>query len=188
MVRIRSLGSAILVHRPRANAITTDLAERRVATGNPAKVRHAITRNLGANRDLTTMLESVVGTWPMIYDAAIVGVDGKAILDTNPNLVGKTVPDRPDFQTVQDAKFRRQLRLVYNPPTVYDVCMPLLLNREPFGSIRLGISTIFLRNDITPKLYDAVIFSGISIFLHLLLTVGLSHIALGPPRVSHPPS
>jgi uncharacterized membrane protein len=49
-----------------ANAITTDLAERRVATSNPAKVRHAITRNLGANRDLTTMLESVVGTWPMI--------------------------------------------------------------------------------------------------------------------------
>jgi hypothetical protein len=72
-----------------------------------------------------------------------VDVDGKAILDTNPNLVGKTVPDRPDFQMVQDAKFRRQLRLVYNPPTVYDVRMPLLLNREPFGSIRLGIFNHF---------------------------------------------
>ena len=152
----------------------------RVDTNNPAKVRRAIADYLATDLDLNTMLESVSGDWPMIQDAAIVDADGKAILHTNPGLIGKAVPDRPDFQIVQDAKFRRQLRLVYNPPTVYDVRMPLQLNGEPFGSIRLGVSTVFLKNEITPRLQHAVIFSGISILLSLLLAAGLSHIALGP--------
>src|ERR1700732_1998465 len=157
-----------------------DLTSTRVDTSNPVKVRRAIAEYLATNLDLNTMLESVLTDWPMIYDAAIVDSDGKAILHTNPDLVGKTVPDRPDFKIVQNAKFRRQLRLVYNPPTIYEARLPLQLNGQPFGSIRLGISTIFLKNEITPKLHDAVIFSGISILLSLVLAAGLSHLALGP--------
>jgi signal transduction histidine kinase len=157
-----------------------DLTSTRIDTSNPVKVRRAIADYLATNLDLNTMLESVLTDWPMIYDAAIVDSDGKAILHTNPDLVGKTVPDRPDFKVVQKAKFRRQLRLVYNPPTIYEARLPLQLNGQPFGSIRLGISTVFLKNEITPKLHDAVIFSGISILLSLVLAAGLSHLALGP--------
>jgi PAS domain S-box-containing protein len=162
-----------------ANAIP-DLTSTRVDTSNPAKVRSAIADYLATNLDLNTMLESVVTDWPMIYDAAIVDTDGKAILHTTADLVGKTVPERPDFQIVQDAKFRRQLRLVYNEPTLYEMRVPLRLNGELFGSIRLGISTVFLRSEITPRLKHAVIFSGISILLSLVLAAGLSQIALGP--------
>jgi hypothetical protein len=122
-----------------------------VDTSNPTKPRLAIADYVAINHDLNTMLESVVNDWPMIQDAAIVNGDGKAVLHNNPDLVGKTVPDRPDFQIVQDAKFRQQLRLIYNQPTIYDVRMPLVLNGEPLGSIRLGISTIFLKHEITPK-------------------------------------
>ena len=162
-----------------ANAIP-DLTSTRIDTTNPVKVRRAIAEYLATNQDLNTMLESVLTDWPMIYDAAIVDSDGKAILHTNPDLVGKVVPERPDFKIVQGAKFRRQLRLVYHPPTIYEARLPMQLNGQPFGSIRLGISTVFLKNDITPKLQQAVIFSGISILLSLLLAAGLSHLALGP--------
>ena len=162
-----------------ANAIP-DLTSTRVDITNPAKVRSAIADYLATNLDLNTMLESVVTDWPMIYDAAIVDNDGKAILHTNADLVGKTVSARPDFQIVQDAKFRRQLRLVYNEPTLYEVRVPLRLNGELFGSIRLGISTVFLRSEITPRLKHAVIFSSMSILLALVLAAALSHIALGP--------
>jgi signal transduction histidine kinase len=157
-----------------------DLTSTRIDTNNPVKVRRSIAYYLSTNLDLNTMLDSVVGNWPMIQDAAIVDSDGKAILHTNPDLVEKTVPNRPDFKIVQDAKFRRQLRLVYNPPITYEVRLPLQLNNEPFGSIRLGISTVFLKKELTPKLHDAVIFSGISILLSLVLAAGLSHLALGP--------
>ena len=110
-----------------ANA-APDLSSTKVDTTNPQATRRAIAYYLSTDRDLNNFLESVVGTWPIIYDAAIVDSDDKAILHTNPDLVGKLVPDRPDFHMVENANFRRQFRMVYNPPTVYDVRIPLQLD------------------------------------------------------------
>jgi signal transduction histidine kinase len=157
-----------------------DLSSTPVDTTHPEDVHRAVAYYLGTDRDLNNTLESVVGSWPIIYDAAIVEADGKAILHTNPDLIGKLVPDRPQFQVVKDASFRKQLRMVYNPPTVYDVRMPLQLGGAPFGTIRVGVSTVFLRNEITPRLRHAVVFSCAAILLSLLLAAGLSHLALGP--------
>jgi signal transduction histidine kinase len=163
-----------------ATTVMPDLADTRVDTNNPLKVRQAITEYLRTDTDLNAILNSVSGDWSMIQDASVVGVDGKAILHTNAELNGKAVPSRPDFQVLQDAKFRKQLRLVYNSATVYEVRMPLLLNGQDFGSIRLGVSSAFLKHDIAPRVEHAVIFSGISVLLSLLLAAGLSHLALGP--------
>jgi signal transduction histidine kinase len=162
-----------------ANAIP-DLTSTRIDTSNPAKLRRAVAYYLSTNLDLNTMMESVVTDWPMVQDAAIVDADGRAILHTRSDMVDQIVPSRPDFQSVQDAKFRQQLRLVYHEPTLYDMSVPLRLNGVLFGSIKLGVSTVFLRSDITPRLKHAVIFSGISILLSLVLAAGLSNIALGP--------
>ena len=162
-----------------ANA-APDLSSTKVDTTNPQATRRAVAYYLSTDRDLNNFLESVVGTWPIIYDAAIVDSDGKAILHTNPDLVGKLVPDRPDFHTVENAKFRRQFRMVYNPPTVYDVRIPLQLDGARFGSIRVGVSTVFLKNELTPRLQQAVVFSSIAILLSLILAAGLSNLALGP--------
>jgi len=162
-----------------ANA-APDLTSTKVDTTNPEAMRRAVAYYLGTDRDLNNFLESVVGTWPIIYDAAIADGDGKAILHTNPDLIGKPTPNRPDFQLVQNANFRRQFRMVYNPPTVYDVRIPLQLDSASFGSIRVGVSTVFLKNELTPRLQQAVVFSSIAILLSLILAAGLSHIALGP--------
>jgi PAS domain S-box-containing protein len=157
-----------------------DLSSTRVDTSNPEAVRRGIAYYLGTDRDLNAMLESVVGSWPTVYDMAIMDTDGKAILDTDPNLVGKKIADRPDFAILQGASFRQQLHMVYNPPTVYEVRIPLRLNNQVFGSIRAGVSTVFLRNELTPRLQRAVELSGIAVFCSLILSALLSRIALGP--------
>jgi PAS domain S-box-containing protein len=163
-----------------ATKAAPDLSSTRVDTSNPQAVRRAIAYYLGTDRDLNNFLESVVGSWPMIYDAAIVDSEGNAILHTNPDLIGKRVPDRPTFERVEDAGFRQQLRFVYNPPTIYDVRMPLQLDGAPFGSIRVGVSTVFLKNELTPQLQHALLFSSTAILFSLVLAAGLSHLALGP--------
>ncbi len=163
-----------------ATSATPDLSSTRVDTTNPEAVRAAIAYFLGTDRDLNSMMESIVGSFPVIYDAAIVDADGKAILHTNPDLIGQPVPSRPDFQSVRDAGFRQQLRLVYSPAAVYDVSMPLQLGGAPFGGIRVGVSTVFLKNEITPPLHRALIFSITAILFSLVLAAGLSRLALGP--------
>ena len=163
-----------------ASNAAPDLSSTRIDTNNPEALRRGISYYLGTDRDLNTMLESVVGSWPTIYDAAILDADGKALLDTDPNFVGKKIEDRPDFSTLQNAGFRRKLGLVYHAPTVYDVHIPLLLNGQMFGSIHVGVSTVFLRNELTPRLQRALTLSAIAVLCSLMLAALLSHIALGP--------
>jgi signal transduction histidine kinase len=163
-----------------ATNATPDLASTKVDTSDPKAMHKAIAYYLSTDRDLNNMLESIVGSWPIVYDAAIVDADGKAILHTNPDLMGEDVPDRLDFQLVQHAKFREQLALVYSAPSVYDVSMPLRLNDTPFGSVHVGISTVFLKSEVTPRLQHALFFSGLAILLALVLAAGLSRLALGP--------
>lgn len=163
-----------------ANDAIPDLSSTRVNTRDPEAVRRAIADYLSTDKDLNDMVDSVVSNWGMLYDAAVVDTTGKVIMHSDPYKVGKPAVDRPEFQQVQNARFRRQIRMVYHPPTVYDVRMPLQLNGAPFGTIRLGISTVFLKNELTPGLREAVISSAVAILVSFLLALILSNIALGP--------
>lgn len=157
-----------------------DLTSTRVDTNDPAAVRRAVAEYLPMDTNLLNNLESEVALWPYVYDASVVDANGKALLHTNPQLVGKQIAPRPDFHSVTAARFRAQLRLVYNPSPVYDVSFPLQLYGAPFGTIHIGVSTVFLQSEITPRLLHALYFSIASIFVSLLLAAGISNVALGP--------
>src|ERR1700688_999888 len=159
-----------------------DLSSTRIDTNDPAAVRRALADYLPMDTNLLSNLESEVALWPFIYDASVMDANGKALLHTNPKLIGKQVVPRPDFHEVTTARFREQLRLVYSPAAVYDVSFPLQLNGAPFGKIHIGVSTVFLQSEITPRLLHAVYFSIASIFISVLLAAAISNIALGPLR------
>jgi signal transduction histidine kinase len=157
-----------------------DLSSTRIDTNDPEAVRRALAEYLPMDTVLLNSLQSDRDFWPYIYDASIVDATGKVLLHTNPQLVGKQALQRPNFSLVKTARSRKQLAFVYSPATVYDVSSPLLLNGLPFGTIRIGVSTVFLRSEIEPRLLRAVYFSIASIFLSLLLAAGVSNLALGP--------
>ena len=157
-----------------------DLSSTRVDTNNPEAVRRALAEYLPMDTNILNDLQSDIALWPYVFDASIVDANGKVLLHTTPQLVGKPALQRPDFNRVRTARFRRQLKIVYSPATVYDVSSPLLLNGVPFGTIHIGVSTVFLRSEIEPRLLRAVYFSIAFIFASFLLAALLSNLALGP--------
>jgi signal transduction histidine kinase len=163
-----------------ATTAVPDLSSTRVDTSNPVAVRQAIAGYLQEDQNLNDMMASAVGNWLIVYDVSIVDATGRAILDSNPELNNKALPPRPDLHLLRDAGFWHQLKTLYRPATVYDVSMPLELNGSPFGAARVGISTVFLRNELTPRLRRAAYFSIVSILLSLLLAAAVSNLALGP--------
>lgn len=163
-----------------AGKAAPDPSSTKIDTRNPVAVRRYLAYYLSTDRDLNDFVDSVSSSWHIVYDAALVDADGKAILHSNAALLGKMAPDRPDFQLVRNASFRRQLRMIYNPPTLYEVSKPLKLNGDDFGSMRVGISTVFLRDELTDLLRDAITYSAVAVLLSLLLAAGLSNLALGP--------
>ncbi|MGA8869268.1 MAG: ATP-binding protein, partial [Candidatus Sulfotelmatobacter sp.] len=157
-----------------------DLGSTRVDTDNPVAVRAASKVYLQTDVNLNNMMQSVVALWPFIYDASLVDVNGKALLHSNPTLVGKDIPRRPNFLLVREARFPQQLRFVYGPQTLYDVTFPMQMNGTPFGTIRIGVSTVLLKQELTPRLEHALFVSITSILASLLLSAGISNLALGP--------
>jgi len=157
-----------------------DLTSTRVDTNNPKAMRAAITTYLQTDTNLNEMLESVWGSSHIVYDAAIVDPNGIAILDTRPALNGQPIPGRSPLSALKNAGFRHQLRLLYGPATVYDVSGGLVFDGQAFGTVRVGVSTVFLRNELTPKLQQAAFFSVLAIFCSLVLAAVVSNVALGP--------
>jgi signal transduction histidine kinase len=159
-----------------------DLTSTRIDTDNPSAVHAAVDNYLRTDVDLNAMLDTAVGNGPDIYDAAVLDADGRALLHSNPDLASKFVSPRPDFQRVLSARFLDQLRMIYSPPFVYDVDVPLQLNGKPFGTVRVGVSTVLLKSELRPRLQRALVISVGSILLSLLLAALISRLALGPLR------
>jgi len=164
-----------------ANNVVPDFGSTKIDISDPAAVRRALNEYLQTDVNLNNMLQSYTGDWRYIYDAAIVDVNGRAILHSNAQLTGRFIPARPDFYgQVVSARFREQIRLVLSPAAVYDVTYPLTLNGAPFGTIRIGVQTVFLKSEVRPRFIKAVSASAAIIFLSMLLAAGISNIALGP--------
>src|SRR5580692_10203839 len=157
-----------------------DLSSTRIDTNDPAAVRRALAEYLPMDTNLLNNIESETALWPYIYDASLEDANRKALLHSHAQLVGKIIPERPNFHSVTTARFWQQLKLVYKPAAVYDVTFPLQLNGAAFGTIRIGVSTVFLQSEITPRLIHALYFSIASIFASLLLAAMISNMALGP--------
>jgi signal transduction histidine kinase len=170
-----------------ADKAAPDLTSTKVDTSNRKAVRIAIAEYLSEDRDLNTLMESIESNWPTINDAAIVDANGIAILHSTPTLFGKPVGDRPDFQRLVDAPLQDQFRRLYYPlriryglPTIYEEQLDLKLNGEAFGSVRVGVSTIFLEGELTSRVTHALLLSGIAILLSMIFGAALSNLALGP--------
>ncbi len=157
-----------------------DFSSTSVDTSNPAALSRALTDYVQTDVDLNNLLQSDPGDWRYIYDVSIVDINGKALLHTNASLLGKIVPPRPDFEQIVRARFREQIRLVFSPAAVYEVTYPLELNGAPFGTIRIGVQTIFLKSEVATRLMKALYISVALIFASLLLAAGISNLALGP--------
>src|SRR5208337_543334 len=156
-----------------------DFTSTRIDTNDPVAMRRALTEYLQMDTNLLNNLQSDRDYWPFIYDVSLVDTDGKTILDTTPQMVGKPAPKRSNFLAVTKARFLNQLHVVYDPATIYDVVDPLDFNGTPFGTIRIGVSTTLLKSEITPPLLHALFFSVASIFVSLLLAASISNLALG---------
>src|SRR5512142_454874 len=90
-------------------ALEIDLSNARVDPDDPQAVEAAIEDSLQTDPGLNSLLQSIVGYSPTIYDAAIADASGRVLLHTEPVAQGKTVPERPDFAGMVKGGFRQQM-------------------------------------------------------------------------------
>src|SRR5947209_11651497 len=149
------------------DALELDLSSTKIDSQNPDAVREAAEEALQTDPGLNSLLQSVVGYSRPVYDAAVADGRGHALLHTDPKIMqgNQPLPSREEFNTVLAGGLRKQLAAIYGPAQVYEIRIPISRNGEPFGSVRVGISTIFLQSELRPQLDRALLLSGCAIFL-----------------------
>jgi len=157
-----------------------DLSSTFVDSNDAQQVQAVLDQALQTDPGLTTLLQSIVGYSPTISDAAIADVTGRAIVHTDPSFIGTQLEPRDNFGRIRNGSFLDQLKAVYGKPRVYEVHLPIQREGQPFGDIRIGISTVFLKSEVQPQLTRALGLSAIAILVALALAASVSNIALRP--------
>jgi signal transduction histidine kinase len=124
---------------------------------------------------LRSILEAAVTNQPetntLLY-AAIVDTKGNAIAHSTPGLEGNPPPDLEDFATIRNASPLEQIKAVLQERR-FELREQILTGDRDFGAIRIGVSTLLVRNEILKAVrgfgYTAVIALAISTMVAILL-------------------
>ncbi len=135
---------------------------------------------LSSDSGLASLIESAVGYSPILYYVAITDTEGVILVHNDPETVNHPLAPTPRFSQLMQAGLTQQLRTIYGPPSVYEVTLPLEIGGRPLGDVRVGVSTLFLRNQLTPDLRAALLLSLVAIIFTTLSAGALSFRLLRP--------
>jgi PAS domain S-box-containing protein len=164
-------------------ALETELPNAKIGPQSPTQAHDAIAAILQRDEPVKALLQSIVGYNAEVYDVALTDQNGIALLDTDAGAVYRPMPRRPALSALRDGTFIQQFRSVYGRARVYEVTLPVQRQAAPFGEIRVGLSTLFLKQELVPQLNRALFLSGIAVLLSLIIAAALSNLALRPLEV-----
>jgi signal transduction histidine kinase len=131
----------------------------------------AIRKDGGMRSTLRSSVTNQPETNTILY-AAIVDNNGIAIAHSTPDLEGHPTPELEDLKNIVDASAFYQLKFVIEERR-YELREQILTGDAPFGAIRIGVSTLFVRAEILKALanfgYTAVIALAVSTMVATLL-------------------
>ena len=160
------------------------LAQSRIPAGtdpaNTQALRGFVQEWLSSDPGVTSLIESAVGYSPTIYYVTITDTERRVMIHSDRQEIGQTFEPAPPYENLMQAGLARQLRVIYGPPRIYELRLPLDLGGSPLGDIRVGVSTLFLRNQITPELNRALALSALAILLATVSAGLLSYRILRP--------
>jgi signal transduction histidine kinase len=153
---------------------------RDVDVDNPAALRAAVAKALRTDAALTALLNSAIRYAPTVFDVTIADSEGRGLLSTDPANLDHVVPSRPEYAELESGGLLRLLEVVFGPPRVYNLTLPLVRGSEPFATVRVGVRTTFLRLVVEPWLIAALTYTGVAILCSLVFAAFLANLALKP--------
>lgn len=151
---------------------------REVVTGSPDPYAA-----LRTDPGLLAILESSI-YGESVTGAAILDASGTIIASSDTTRVGLRVPPRADLAALLEERAFEQLRVIYSQEgQTLEVRQPMLLGDEAFGSIRIGVSTLLMRQGLNASLRPALITGAMALAVAVFVAALLAQLLLRPIHV-----
>jgi signal transduction histidine kinase len=145
------------------------LEEPQVAIGLDEGVRSMIKASTGKNRDF-------------VYCAMESTNDGAIIAQSDPLNILQTVGRIRPIKELQDARWYKQLWMLYHDDNIFELKSTLILNKKDFAHIITGVQTSTLRAKLSPTIKLNLAVGIIIIVLCILIALLSSNLVLWPLR------
>ncbi len=146
----------------------------------PADLREYVRNSFDNSSTLNSLIESDVEISPTIYEITISDSNDIVLVSSDASLRGQKVAKRPPISSLAHGGFIQEMRELWGPPQTYEFSLPFQLQAEPFGNIRVGLSSALIRGEILPGLVSAGYWALGAVLLSTLLASLVSTIALAP--------
>jgi signal transduction histidine kinase len=138
---------------------------------------------LRADSGLRSILEASLYSKNVTF-AMIADVHGVAIVHADTSQEGRQVPHGADLNGLLSRGALTQLAVIYSGSgRNLEVTQPLLLGNTEVGSIRIGVSTLLIRQDLNASLRPAASAAVIALAVALLVATLLAQLLLKPIHV-----
>ena len=138
---------------------------------------------LRADDGLRSILEASVYD-KAVTSAAIVDSDGFIVMHREPGLVGTPAPRTGDLAQLASAGPLDRLKTIYEGDgQTLDARVLMNVGDEQFGSVRVGVSTLLMRNGLNDSLREPVLTAAVALLIAVLVAGMLSRVMLRPIHV-----
>jgi len=132
---------------------------------------------------LRAVLESSIYGEGVIY-AAILDPRGLVVAANDKAMIGKVWPEHADLAALVEAQPLQQLRVIYSREgQTLDLKQPMMLGDEAFGSIRIGVSTLLMRQELYLSLRPALLLGAAALIIAVFVAGLLAQLLLRPIHV-----
>src|SRR5262249_10472035 len=134
----------------------------------------------------------MIGYSHTVVYAAVVDPADRILVHSNPKLRGEVLPPRESLERLKTRSTLANVAAFFGQPQVYEAQVPMRLGERPFGTVRVGVSTSLLKQELTQAaLYSlavALVALGVAVAVGLvvghLLLQSLRKIAHGMERLA----
>jgi len=160
----------------------------RVVAASPAPSPALLQQDPG----IRALLEGMIGYSHTVVYAAVVDPADRILAHSNPKLEGEILPPRESLERLKKRSTLGVVASLFGQPEVYEAQVPMRQGERPFGTVRVGVSTSLLKQELTQAaLYSlavALVALGVAVAVGLvvghLLLQSLRKIANGMDRLA----
>jgi PAS domain S-box-containing protein len=178
--RVNDLAGQVFLQAQHALTDAVDRGLRPASDSSPEihdYVRHAFEISDGLRTQLKAAKDN-----PLIYEVSITDRDGMALISTDETLPGKFLARRAPLSQLVQRNFLHQVKVLAGPAKVYELDYPFSKGGQPFGEVRVVLSSGFLLNDIEPSLRTSGTIVLVALVISTLLAAVVSRATLAPLR------
>jgi signal transduction histidine kinase len=166
-----------------AQRAITDAASEglRPVSNDPDDMHEFVWQAFKINEGLRAQLKTAKET-PAVYEVSITDQAGMVLVSTDESLPGKLLPRRLPLSQLTQRGTLHQVKVLTGPARVYELDFPFSKGGEPFGEVRVAVSSGLLLEEILPSVRKFGTIVLVALLISTVLAAVVSSATLAPLR------